>query len=318
MGFFARLFQLPSASAQADPALEQALERAALAIDPNLRRTRHWPGRYRASIGRALEQTRRVAEGVPGPVVLDRANWLKDPLVHTLFASAEEMQRAMSASPTLCAFIASHGGSEVHALLSLRREERKSFGIDATGAVLRRDVAQTNIWFTDPHFIGPAASEGEARENMFWALFDRFLDRLGVGVERLRAERERLVQEKDMAQARLRGAPPERRPALEQALGTLIKRLTEIGEILDPERMHEVFDTILSHPEDCLYLEGYSLVLNALGVVCSEDDSPNVNTLHFVDLLERYQMPRSVILVRCPGVTPSTLADRLGEAGQRL
>lgn len=318
MGLFARLFHLSADSGHEDPALEQALERTALGIDPNLRRARHWPGRYRASLSRALAQARRVAQGVPGPVTLKRENWVKDPFVHTLFASADEMQRAVSASPTLRDFVAAQGGDEVHALLSLRREEKQSFGIQSSGDVLRRDVAQRTVWFTDPHFIGPAASEAEARENMLWFLFDRFLERLTVGVERLRAERERLVQEKDLAQARLRGAPPERRNSLGQSLGGLIKRLTEMGETLDPERMYEVFETILSHPEDCLYLEQHSFALDALGIVRAESDAPDVNVVHLVDLLERYQSPRTLVLVCCRNVTPRTLADRLGEADHWL
>ena len=318
MGLFAHLFHLSADSGPEDPALEQALERTALRVEPSLRHTRHWPGRYRAAIDRALAQTRRVAQGVPGPVTLDREHWVKDPFVHTLFASAEEMQRAVSASPTVHDFVAVHGGDQVHALLSLRREEKHSFGMESTGDVLRRDVAQRTVWFTDPHFIGPAASEAEARDNLLWALFDRFLERLAVGIERLHAERKRLAQDKDLAQARLRGAPSARRPALEQALVVLLNRLGEIGEILDPERLYEVFDTILSHPEDCLYLEPRPFPLDALGVVHAERDGPDVNMLRFVDLVERYQSPRTLVLVRCRNVTPSTLADRLGEAGRWL
>jgi len=318
MGLFARLFHLPADSGQDDPALDQALERVATRVEPRLRQTRHWPGRYRACIGQALAQARRVAQGVPGPVTLDREHWVKDPFVHALFASAEEMQRAVSASPTVRDFVAARGGSEVHALLSLRREEKHSFGMESSGEVLRRDVAQRVVWFTDPHFIGPTASEPEARDNLLWALFDRFLERLAVGVERLRAERERLAQEKDLAQARLRGAPAVRRPALEQALVDLLNRLGEIGENLDTGRLYEVFDTILSHPEDCLFLEQHAFPLDALGVVHTESDGPAVTTLHFVDLLERYQSPRTVVLVRCKNVTPSTMADRLGEAGHWL
>jgi len=259
-----------------------------------------------------------VTQGVPGPVLLDRENWVRNPLVHALFASSEDMLRAVSASPTVHDFVAGQGGSEVHALLSLRREEKKGFGMDSSGEMLRRDVPQRVVWFTDPHFIGPAASEEEVRENLLWAMFDRFLDRLAGGVEHLRAEQVRLVQEKDLAQARLRGAPPARRPALEQALGETLRRLGENGENLDPERLYEVFDSILSHPEDCLYLEQSSFLLDSLGVVQAESEDPALATLRFVDLLERYQPARTLVLVRCRDVTTSTLADRLGEAGQWL
>jgi hypothetical protein len=318
MNFLARLLHPLTPGEDEDPALNQALERVVEKIGVNLKQSRHWPGRYRAPIGNALAQARRVAQGVPGPVTLDRENWVRNPLAHALFGSAEEMQRLMSASPTLRDFIAAHGGGEVHALLTLKREERNSFGMESAGEVLRRDVAQRLVWFTDAHFIAPAASETEARENLLWSLFDRFLERLTVGIERLRQERERLAQEKDLAQARLRGAPPARRPTLEQDMRDTIARLGETGQLLDADHLHEVFATILSHPEDCLYLEEHALRLDAMGVVHAESDGQAVATLNFVDLLERYQAPRSVVLVRCPNVTPSTMVDRLGEAGQWL
>jgi len=318
MNFLFRLLHPLTPGEAEDPALEPALERVAGKIGANLKQTRAWPGRYRVAIGKALAQARRVAQGVPGPVTLDREHWVKDPFVHALFASAEEMRRLLSASPTLGDFIVAQGGGEVHALLSLRREEKHCFGMASSGGVLRRDVAQRVIWFSDAHFIAPAGSEAEARENLLWTMFDRFLERLAVGLERLRRERERLLQEKDLAQARLHGAEQVRRPALEQALSDTIARLGEIGQMLDPEYLYEVFDAILSHPEDCLYLEQNAFRLDAMGVLHAESDGQAAATLNFVDLLERYQEPRGVVMVRCPDVTPISLADRLGEAGQWL
>ncbi len=316
MGLLSRLFLRQPLAGQDDPALDQALERTALRIHAKLKDTRHWPGRYRASIAAALAQARHVAQGIPGPVHLDREDWIKDPFVHALFANAEAMQRAISASPTLRDFVAARGGTEVHALLSLKRDTRRGFGMETSGEVLRRDVPQSVVWFSDPHFIGPAATEAEARENLLWALFDRFLERLEVGIERIRAERDRLTQDRDAAQARLRGAPPERRPGLVTALNGVLKQLGQSAECLDPEHLYEVFDIVLSHPEDCLYLEQQPLALDALGVVQNESDAATV--LNFVDLMERYQSPLCVVLARCRDVTPSSVTQRLGEAGHWL
>jgi hypothetical protein len=315
MSFLGRLFHLPHPGEPEDPALDEALERAAMRVEPRVRQTRHWPDRYRTAIGHALVQARRVAEGVPGPVTLDREHWVGDPLVHALFASADDMRRLLSMNPVLRDFIAVHGGAEVHILLSMQREDKNVFGIEASGGILCRDVPQHVVWFTDPHFLAPAASEAEARENLLWMLFDRFLERLSVGVDRLKQERERLTQEKDQAQARLRGAAEARRPVLERELQDLHARLGEITQLLDPGRLHDVFDTVLSHPEDCIYLERHAFRLDAMGVIQGED---NGSTIEFTDLFERYQAPRTVVMARCPGVTPSTLADRLDEAGHWL
>lgn len=284
-------------------------------VDPRIKQTHHWPVRYRAAINRTLTQTRRVAKDVPGPVTLDSAHWVSDPLVHALFSSADDMQHMLSMNPVLRDFIAAHGCTEVYALLSMRRESKNVFGMEASGGTLVRDVSQQVIWFADHLFLAPAASEADARGTLFWALFDRFLERVSVGVERLKNEREHLVQEKERAQARLRHAVESQRPALEGTFQDRLAQLGEIAQLLDPNHLHDVFDTVLSHPEDCLYLERHAYRLDAMGVVQPEGQG---KVLEFTDLIERYQAPRTVILVHCPGVCPSTLANRIEEAGHWL
>lgn len=314
MGLLARLLHGHVAS---DPTLEQALARAAARVDPRLVHAPHWPGRYRVPLEGALAQARRVAHAVPGPITLDREHWARYPFTHALFPSVEAMEKAIAASPELGAFMASPGvGREVHALLSLRREERAVFGMELDGEVLRRDVPQNVVWFTDPHFLAPAGDEASAREALMWALFDRFLERVAVGVERLRAEQDRLRQEKDLAQARLRAASADKRPGLETVLAKILTNLGEVAHHLDLAHLHEVFETVLSHPQDCLYLEEHAYALDAMGVAGSAD--PTVASLHFVDLLERYQPPRTVVLTCFPAVSPETLSDRLGQATQWL
>lgn len=286
-----------------------------MGVDPHVKQTRHWRDRYRACVGRALAQARRVAEGVPGPVTLDSEHWVGDPLVHALFASAGDMHRLLSMNAVLRDFIAANGCTEVYVLLSMRREKKHVFGMETAGGAIVRDVSQHLIWFTEPLFLAPAASEAGARETLLWTLFDRFLERLRVGVDRLKNERERLIQEKAQAQARLRTAPESKRPALEKAFQEVLARLGEIAPLLDPGRLHDVFDTVLSHPEDCLYLERRAFNLDAMGVVQPED---HATRLEFCDLIERYQEPRTVVMARCPGVCPNTLANRLDEASYWL
>lgn len=315
MSLLDRLFHTPHGGEAEDPAIGEALERAAMQMDPRVKQTRHWPDRYRAAINRALTQTRRVAKGIPGPVTLDRAHWVSDPLVHTLFSSADDMQRMLSMNPVLRDFIAAHGCTEAYALLSMRRENKNVFGMEASGGTLVRDVPQQVVWFTDHLFLAPATSEAEARETLFWALFDRFLERVSVGVERLKHEHERLIQEKEQTQVRLRRASESQRPALEKAFEDLLVRVNEITQLLNPDRLHDVFETVLSHPEDCLYLERHAYRLDAMGVVQPESHG---TVIEFTDLRERYQAPRTVVIARCPGVCLNSLADRLDEVSHWL
>lgn len=314
MGLLARLRRSLSAP---DALLEEALARAAARVDPRLTHAPHWPGRYRPPLEAALTQARRVAQAVPGPVTLDRDHWARDPFVRALFPSAEAIEQAIANSVELERHMAStRAGTPVYALLSLRREEREIFGMELDGEILRRDVPQKVVMFSDPRFLAPAPDESAARKELMWAFYERFLERVAVGVARLRAEQERLREEKDLIQARMRGAPPSKRAELQSALAEVLDRLGEMAHHLDPTHWHEVFETVLSHPEDCLYLEEHEYILDAMGVVGAVGTT--ATTVRFVDLIERYQEPRTVALVAFPAVAPHSLADRLDQADHWL
>ena len=299
-----------------DSDLAEALERAAYRVEPHLKQTRGWPKRYRRPIAAALIQARRVSEAIPGPMEIDVEQFARAPFVRALFGSADDIHRILHASQAIRDYTASTLRDEVYALLSMRRVEKNTLGVESAGEIVRREVPQQHVWFTDHQLSGLAPSESEARENLLWTLFDHFLERVRVGVERLKAERDRLAREKDLALAHLRGVSSARRPELRKILDGELKQLTEITESLDLERLAEVFATVLSHPEDCLYLQEYSLALDNMGVVRPKD--PTVASLGFVDLVERYQEPRTVVLVRCRNIQPISQSERLQEARRWL
>lgn len=306
------------AGGEQDPDLDQALERAAYRVEPSLKRSRSWPKLYRRPIRAALAQARRVAAAIPGPVTVDAQAYIHDPFVHALFASPEDIRRALCSSQVMREYIASCSTDEAYALLSMRRMDKHSLGMEDSGGVMRRDVPQHMIWFSDHQLLGPEPTLAAARETLLWTIFDRFLERVAVGIGRIRAERERLTLEKDLAQARLRAAPLERRPELRQALEKSLNDLSAANRCLENGNMAEVFGTVLSHPEDCLYLSEHSWRLDNMGLVRPEADEQNGNRLTFVELRERYVEARTVVLVHCHDIHPMSQSERLLEAERWL
>lgn len=300
-----------------DVDLEEALDRAAYRIEPLLKQSRSWPKRYARSIAAALRQARVVAESIPGPVRLGPAEYARDPFVHALFASATDIPRILCGSPILREYAASAApDTPVYALLSMRRMEKTVLGMALAGDRVRRDVQQRQVWFADHLLLGPAPNEAEARRNLLWTQFDRFLERLSVGVERLRAERDRLTLERDLALARLRGASAAQRAELRASLDDVLEQLRDANEPLQLDKLHEVFGTVLSHPEDCLYLETHTLSLDDMNVENPHDEQ--AKRLCFVDLLERYQAPRTMVLVHCGKMRAISHGERLDEAERWL
>lgn len=316
MGLWDRLRERLHPAGEDDPDLPEALERAAWRVDPRLKQTKGWPKRYLRPIAGALAQARRVAAGIPGPVPLEAGHYAGNPYIRAMFGSAEAIDHLLRTSPTAQAYVGTALESEAYALLSAIRREKRVLGMELEGGILRREVPQTQVWFTDHQLHGLARSETEAREGLLWTLFDRFLERLAVGVERLRAERERLGQEKDLALARLRSATATSRPSAQGALEHVMKQLTDTVQALELENLHEVFETVLSHPRDCLYLRPLELILDALGTVRAHPGE-GASRIEFVELWERYQSPRTVTLVHCRGLSSAnsdTRHERLDEA----
>lgn len=319
MSLLSQLFSRFRTTEAEDPVVAAAVERAAYLVEPRLKQAPGYPRDYRHAVAGALAQARRIAQTVPGPVEVSPASYVGDPLVHALFASPEYMREVLQSSPVLREYAAASGRGEFHALLSMQRVEKTAPGMEAQGDTLRRDVMQRVVYFTDHQFTGPAPNEAEARENLLWAMFDRFMERVAIGLQRLRDERTRLEREKDLARARLRSANPERRTALQAELDEALGQFGEAGDSLGVQHMAEVFDTVLSHPQDCLYLEEHALTLDRMGVVQPDSGGSAVATLHFTDLIERYQAPRTVVLMHCRELAlPDSLGTRLEAATKWL
>ena len=200
----------------------------------------------------------------------------------------------------------------------MRRVEKSARGMDLDGDVLRRDVAQRVIGLADQQLIAPAPTENEARENLLWYLFDRYMDHVARGLDRLRDERRRLSRGKAFAAARLHGVSDEQRVVRQQELDSVLEDLSEASATLDLEHLGEVFEVVLSHPEDCLRLVAQRLSLDAMGIVHADATYPGVVSLDFVDLHERDRETRNVVLVHCREVHLTSSSDQLEAARQLL
>jgi hypothetical protein len=301
----------------ADPILDRAVERAVDRVAPRLKQFRGYPKRYRPAVQRVVARVRQLSSDVPGPVTLDAAHYSRDLFVHALFGAAKDITQLCS-TPSIHTYVTQHGRGELYALLSMRRVEKAVFGLELDGEVLRRDVAQRVNLFTDHQLIAPAPTEKEARENLLWYLFDHYMEHVAQGLNRLRDERQRLAQEKDLALARLRCVSADQLKARQQELDKLLANLGEASATLDLDYMGEVFEVVLSHPEDCLALVVQRLSLDTMGVIHADATHPGVVPLDFVELHERDRETRTVVLVHCPQVDPISSSDRLEEARQLL
>jgi len=317
MGLFGRL--LGGARTVITPDLAQAIERAVDLVEPRLKQAGGYPERYAGPVAHALAYARQLAAAVPGPVPISREAYASDPLVHALFASAEDVRTALCASQAMHEFRRDHPeAGEVYALICMRRRAKALLGIEMDGEVLRRDVPQEAVFFTDHTLADPGRTEAEARERMALGMLDSLVVHVAWRVESRQREKAELEQARDELLARLRGAEPDRRREWEEKLSENLAQLGVVAASLDLRRYADDFDAVLLEPERHVYLDRASMVLDGMGVL-REPDAAGSREIIFCDLIGRDRRRWTVAMMHCDRLMDeATMGDRLASAQRWL
>lgn len=316
MGILGRFLPLGRKPLDAD--LELAVARAVDKVDPLLRQVGGYPDRYAKAVAHALDYARALAVEIPGPIRIDREHFASDPTVHALFGSIDEVRAAMCASQAMREYTqACPTAQEVFALMGMRRNERQSLGMDMEGEILRRDVPQTLVYFSDHTIAEPAETEAESRDRIAWSLFDSLVEHVCKRVEGRKAEKLALEREKDETMARLHGGSTQPKEALQAELQAILAKLTEVTASLDLRRYPEDFDAVLLSPEKHVYLNEIVMVLDGMGIRRVEERVDG-KEVHFADLIGRDRRRWTVTLVHCQGIGRPTMAEQLEKANRWL
>lgn len=303
-----------------DPRLQEAIERAVYLVEPRLKQSGGYPGRYRAVLGRALRYADQLAAAFPGPVELDREHFVRDPFVHAVFGSQDAIQHTLCLSRAMREYQLrpDAGTGDIYALMGMRRNEKRVFGLETEGEMLRRDVAQQTVSFSDHTLSCISASEAETRALVAWSIFDSLAARVASHMEGLRQEKFTLDKQRDDHMARLRGSTGERRAALEQELGILLRGLSDATRRLNLDRMPAYFEELLKSPETLVRLERQPRRLDGMGILRAQEDASISNLLDFTDLLGQDRRRWTVTLLHCRHQELPPLSERLEDANRWL
>lgn len=300
MGLFARLW---GAGRAADsPDLAAAVARAVDLVEPRLRQISGFPDRYQHAAAHALAYARELAGRLPGPVHVSREAYASDPLVHALFATPAEIHTALCVSQSMRDYRRDHpDAGDVYALICMRRGTKAMLGMELSGEVLRRDVPQQAVYFTDHTVADTGPSEARAREQIAWGLFDSLAKHVRLRVDARRRKKDALEQERDEWLVRLHGADRARRGELETGLQQALHRLGALTESLELHRLADDFDAVLGVPERYVYVERTRLTLDSMGLL-NGSSGHGAEEIEFCDLIGRDRRRWTVAVMYCDRV----------------
>jgi hypothetical protein len=146
--------------------LDELIERMVQDSDPSIRGVPDYRRQLRKPVENALKHIEGLIASIPGPFNLSAESWDKDPLVHALFVSPDEVCALLQNCAELQAFFRKGGARTATALLTATIKERTVFGTAQEGDIVRRDVPQAAVEFYDHRIVAPSSNEAENRREL--------------------------------------------------------------------------------------------------------------------------------------------------------
>ena len=288
------------------PQVRKALDRIAELVDPLLKSAPGFERQLALPVEHALGYCEGLVAALPGPIDINRQSFADDPLVHALFATADDIDQMLGHSQAVRDFLAEPQSFEddyFHALFAARRQQKKQFGIVRQGDVLQNDVPQLVVYFSSQTLVEPSCDLDTTRRNLRCKALESLLQTFHEHVESLRSERAGLRSDAALERGHLtvlRGQSPGPEYLTHtRQLSDLDARLRETATSLMPDQLLATLADFLRQPETSLSLAPVSITLDRLGVVNDQAvDDGNVHTLDFPEFHGRDKRSYMAILAR--------------------
>ncbi len=306
MSLFSAVSEFLHPAPPPDESVLRALGRVCELVDPLLRTVGAFEKKLSGPVHHALGYCDGLVASLPGPIEISRPAFSSDPLIHSLFATANDIDQMLGRSQAVRDYLAepcSWEGDHFYAMLAARRQEKKQLGMAQQGDVIRNDVPQTILFFSGQTLIEPSCQLEETLHALRCKTFESLLHTFRSHVEALRGERDGLradVSEERNHVTVLNGHSSKQ--AYEVAtrhLAELDGQLRAKAESLMPEHLIDTLADYLMSPEPALRLTPVSLTVDRLGVIQDAPvDDASVHTITFPELTARDRRLHLAMLTR--------------------
>lgn len=309
-----------------EPRIAEVLARVPQLVDPMLGSVGSFAEKLTPAIDRALNYCAGLVDALPGPVHITRQAFSQDPLVHALFATADDIDQMLGRSQAVRDYLAEMDcwrADHFYALLAARRQYKKQLGMSVKGEVIHNDVPQVVLYFSDHTLLEPSCDLDTTLHRLRQRAIDSLLTTFRDHVQALRHEREGLRADLSVERAHLTVLQGQTASPAYQVhtrhLAELDTRLRQTAESLMPEPLIDALAEFLHQPETSIRLKPVSIRIDRLGIVCSEEvASDSAETLNFPELTTRDQRQHLVMLARIDREEARAAVERVRDQQHRF
>ena len=259
--------------------ITQMVEHVVDVVDPKIRVI----GRYAQKLSQPLSHTwdylNDIANLIPGDVSLSKATFANDPRMKLIFDSQGVIKTLLDTVSSLIQHPVNDNNKSstvVYMLLCMEKTERNFLGSELAGNIIKRDVLQTKVTFTNRKFLSAGYAEDDAKLGFMKCALEGLLHKAHSLVIESRNEQKQLIERKRQIRQQLNtshahvpkehsniftrndyllDAPPELQDIERQLAELRIKSESpdhHLGQIIE----------VLNRPEQYIKMEKQTLLLN--------------------------------------------------------
>lgn len=278
--------------------LTQMVEHVVDVVDPRIRVIGRYAQKLSQPLSRTWDYLTEMANLIPGGVTINRENFTSDPRMKLIFDNQTELQQLLeSASPLLHHHTnkKTQTSSDVFMLLCMEKRERNFLGTELEGDIIKRDVMQTSVTFSNRKFLSAGYNEEDAKLGFKKCTLDGLLHKAHGLIMQSHNEQKQLIARKNQLHKqhdRLADTHPE--------LQDIKRQLTEVrikSESPD-HRLSQILE-VLNHPEQYLKMETHSMRLSNLGIKLPDDAMENGFNIKYAEVEIEQSLKRAIMIVNC-------------------
>ena len=289
-------------------------------VEPRVRLRTGYQNKLKGCVRATIACLRSIGKTPLEPVLLTRANWNEDARLNAFFARADDVPAFIGRSKELRAFFddpANEGVEEAFALLGMKKDEKTIFAPRFEDGMLKQEVAQTAVSFSEHRLVAPFATEQQTRLEVGRRIIRRLAQ---VALGRIIALDEKAVdlqQQKGYLSTRLRmlnlardgmegivddpATIGEQIRAVERELKETVEGYIDAKSSLATlDGYIAQIDDVFSHPEQHVTLTQSDMRINRMGIKVDDGTDERHNALTLAELKLGEKLRAVVAFVRCP------------------
>lgn len=297
-------------------ACASAIEKVVESCDVRIRYLTAYKRKLRPLVESTFDYFEDLVAQIPGVIEINKNSFATDPRVHAFFVTVEDLQSTFSRSPELRKFVEDNKSSDddIFALLCMELKEKTVFGMELRGDIIKRDVQQISVAFSDHQLLAPASTEEEARRGLMQCMFEQLVVTISNGVHSVQVQIQDLKSQRRVLQTRLKALEAQlKRNAvsasqsipgtlhkLKEKLRTNEKQLSELQSKSTPRYSLDHAHEILSQPENYVKVKRLHMRLNNMSLKLRDDSKETGYEIDLAEMVLGNTPTRVVVLARYP------------------